>query len=195
MKNEESSNSLKYIWTIVEGQNVKATLDGGSQATIIDYAYLPRHIKVQKEERIQLSSASGHEIPIVGKVQLPIRIGRLRTRIEAIVVRGFDCPLLLSIAMFNQLGAQFDYATDICRFFDKGRSSGRIKMMEQEKQILKSFQVKIEKPKEGNTEEMDEQRDRPKKRYQLRQEIIMEKDEVQYWTIEWCQPQFYWWAE
>ena len=184
-------NHLKYINTIICGQHVKGTLDGGSQVTIVDYRTTPTFLPIHKETSLKLTSASGHNIPIVGKVYLPIQFGKLRTRLEAIVVKNFECPLLLSIAFFNQLKAKVDHGTNKIELEEEGVQSGPLDMFYITQNANKSYNITQQNTAKPWTEHLYGTK-YEQKIFKLEKDQILEPDEIQYWKINWNHPGIAW---
>jgi len=192
VQSTDQKNNLKYIYTIVGGRKIKGLLDTGSQVTIINSKYVPPGIPIQQENNVVLSSASGHDIPILGKIKLPIQIGHLHTKIEVLVVKNFDCPLLISIAVYNQLKAHVDHENNHIQFKEGQRSSGKMVMFSDGLHASHNFRIKTMNEAEYLLTQEKIRHTSTKYIYRLGTSIVLRPEEIQYWKIEWTQPTFKW---
>src|SRR5271170_5018065 len=121
----KSDEKLAYIYGINEnGNRIKAYLDCGSELSILSLNSITDRNKIQPAPNINLLSATGHALQLVGKYKLQIVFGDLSLSVPCIVVSSFPYDLLLSISIFKSLKADLNFGKNTCEFYKHGLSSG-----------------------------------------------------------------------
>jgi RNase H-like domain found in reverse transcriptase/Reverse transcriptase (RNA-dependent DNA polymerase)/Integrase core domain/Integrase zinc binding domain len=113
----KKSDHLSYInGTLLNGTTIRAYLDTGSEMTIISSQYVTNKAKIKSVHNINLLSATGHHLNLLGQYTLPIYFGNHRFHILCMVVENFPYPLLLSHKTFRELRAIINYDENKCTF-------------------------------------------------------------------------------
>src|SRR5271170_1981098 len=121
----KSEEKLAYVYGINEnGEHIKAYLDSGSELSILSLNSITDRNKIQPAPNINLLSATGHALQLVGKYKLQIVFGDLSLSVPCIVVSSFPYDLLLSISIFKSLKADLNFGKNTCEFYKHGLSSG-----------------------------------------------------------------------
>src|SRR5271170_2370521 len=136
----KSEEKLAYVYGINEnGERIKAYLDSGSELSILSLQSITDRNKIQPAPNINLLSATGHALQLVGKYKLQIVFGHLSVSVPCIVVSNFPYQLLLSISIFRTLKADISFGKNICQFDKNGLKSGILPIYYDRKQTNTSF--------------------------------------------------------
>jgi len=128
-----SEDKLSYIYGICENTNpsyqIKCFLDTGSELNIRSLSSIKDRHNISQPPKLTLLSASGHNLKLIGQYTSIMTFGGLRINIKCIVINDFPYPLLLSIALFKQYKAQFDYDKNVCTFKTLNKTSQPIPIL------------------------------------------------------------------
>jgi hypothetical protein len=123
-----SVHTLPYILAMVKGQPEQLFVDTGSSLCLASYeAYSDEPIL--PVDGIELTSASGHIIPLEGKITLNTMVGNLDLPIDFVLIKGLELKLLLGNSVFKAFDFQLNYSDMKCEFAHKGKNSGSIPLL------------------------------------------------------------------
>jgi hypothetical protein len=136
--------TLPYVLGVINQTPEILSLDTGSTLN------LARASSFDKEPTtpvtgLELTSASGHNIGIRGKIMLKVRLGKLEIPCEFMLIDGLEMKLLLGNDIFTNYKINIDYKNMVCEFFLNGNSSGPIPLNMQDVKQNERYPVNIEK--------------------------------------------------
>lgn len=79
----------------INGNEKYATLDTGSNISCIDYLLIKNKQKLKPKENVIITGADSTELTQLGKIELNIKINNEQYNINAYVIEGLHCKLLL----------------------------------------------------------------------------------------------------
>jgi hypothetical protein len=121
-----SVQTLPYILGIIDGYGAeKIYLDSGSSLCLIDRTAFPEE-QLLPVQNIQLISASGDTIPILGKIILKLQLGRLLLPCEFMVIRNLEMKILAGNSLFKKYKFVMNYDDRNCTFAHESETSGNI---------------------------------------------------------------------
>jgi len=123
-----SVQTLPYILAMVRGAPTQLWIDTGSTLNLIDSKECGKET-LTPVSGIELTSASGHPIKILGKITLNIRIGNLTLPCQFMVIAGLEMKYLLGNAIFQAYKVILNYNSMDCHFTYNDQSSGPIPLL------------------------------------------------------------------
>ena len=123
-----SVHTLPYILAMVKDRPEQVFLDTGSTLNLAAAEAFPNEA-VTPVSNVQLSSASGHIIPLEGKIVLDVNFANMVLPCEFVLVKGLEMRLLLGNAIFRAYHFNLNYNDMQCSFFHDGKSSGPIPVL------------------------------------------------------------------
>ena len=106
-------SSAAVLRGIVGSREVEMMLDSGSTISLIQESVatgLPA-VKQLASNELQLVSAAGEPIPVVGRVVLPVQVGGLHVEHPMIVVQSLITQVILGMDFLQKHGLVLDFTT------------------------------------------------------------------------------------
>ena len=97
--------SAATIWGKIGDKKVEIMLDSGSSISLIQESIVTPFSDKNKisPSGLQLTSASGDNIPILGCITLPLCIGELQTSHSLVVVKSLITPVILGLDFLQSI--------------------------------------------------------------------------------------------
>ena len=98
--------SAAIIWGKIGDKKVEIMLDSGSSISLIQESIVTPFSDLNKisPSGLQLTSASGDNIPILGCITLPLCLGELQTSHPLVVVKSLITPVILGLDFLQKYG-------------------------------------------------------------------------------------------
>ena len=90
---------------------VEINIDSGSSISLVRGSLTSDHKLNAAPQDLQLVSAAGEPIPILGQITLPIQLGGLKVDYLLVVVRSLITPVILGIDFMHKHGLVLDFTT------------------------------------------------------------------------------------
>ena len=94
-------------------KEVEILLDSGSTISLVQDSILADRLGVKplKPKELQLVSAAGEPIPVVGQAKVVVQVGQLRVEHSLVVVRSLITPVILGMDFLQQHGLILDFTS------------------------------------------------------------------------------------
>ena len=103
-------------------------LDSGSQVNLVHRDVMKDQPIGLEQVDVKLQSATDHELCCLGKVELPLRVGKLTALTPFLVVNHMPYKALLSTKFLQDNKVTVDYGRNVMDFWQGGVNSGAIKL-------------------------------------------------------------------
>jgi hypothetical protein len=123
------THTLPYILAMINNTAEQMFVDTGSSLNLASFeAYSDEHML--PIDNVQLTSASGHNIALEGKITLNVMLGNITLPVEFVLIKGLEMKLLLGNSLFRQYDFKMNYQDKLCEFFYNGKSSGPLSLLQ-----------------------------------------------------------------
>ena len=99
------------ITRVIANKVVEIMIDSGSSVSLVRGSLTSYHKLNAVPRDLQLVSAAGESIPILGQITLPIQLGGLKVNHLFVVVRSLITPVILGIDFMHKHGLVLDFTT------------------------------------------------------------------------------------
>jgi hypothetical protein len=123
-----SMHTLPYILAMVKNVAEQLFIDTGSTLNLCAFGSYPEE-HVTPVNGLEVTSASGHIIPLCGKIILEVMLGNITIPVEFIMIKGLEMKLLLGNSVFRTYDFKMNYKDMQCEFQYNNKSSGPIPLL------------------------------------------------------------------
>ena len=134
-------SSAAVLRGIIGNTEVEMMLDSGSTVSLIQECIatrLPAVKQLQASNGLQLASAAGETIPVVGRVVLPVQVGGVCAEHPMIVVRSLITQVILGMDFLQKHGLVLDFTTMPVNITAHARGSGDDSQRQELQSIVQS---------------------------------------------------------
>ena len=94
-------------------------IDSGSSISLVRGNLTTNHTLNTTPQGLQLVSAAGEPISLLGQITLPIQLGDIKTDHPFVVVQSLITPVILGIDFMQKHGLVLDFTTTLLPFIVK----------------------------------------------------------------------------
>ena len=134
-------SSAAVLRGIIGNTEVEMMLDSGSTVSLIQERIatsLPAVKQLQASNGLQLASAAGETIPVVGRVVVPVQVGVVCAEHPMIVVRSLITQVILGMDFLQKHGLVLDFTTMPVNITAHARGSGDDSQRQELQSIVQS---------------------------------------------------------
>ena len=94
------------------GVAVEVMVDSGSSVSLVRQDVLPQPeniVPVEATQPIQLVTAAGDQLPIIGNIHAPLQVGELQVTHEFVVVDKLVTPVILGVDFLHEHSLVLDF--------------------------------------------------------------------------------------
>ena len=107
-----TKSRVATVWGELGSTRVEVMLDSGSSVSLVQQQVLSRAGDVEQiegEKHLQLVTASGAPLPILGHIRSSIQVGEIELVHSFVVVRELVAPVILGVDFLHDNGLVLDF--------------------------------------------------------------------------------------
>ena len=107
-------SSAAFTWGLLDQKEVDMLVDSGSSISLIQESVATAYSKEIKRppKRLELISADGKEMPVIGCITLPLCLDKLQLTHDFLVVHSLIAPVILGVDFLQKYNLVLDFTSN-----------------------------------------------------------------------------------